>query len=324
MSSSFDKSPAALLRIAFCHCGVQIVRLIRKSLRAVLPELFSVLSCGVKTDSEVCMNLSVPKYMFLLFLAAVALTPPSPVMAQEEIVCIQCHGAQPGRLGAPVRLWRGSIHAENGIACNHCHGGDAKDMANAMKPERGFLGAPRGVAIPPFCGRCHVGVLKDFLGSAHGRALGKGGPTCVTCHGNHLVVKASLDIINEKTCAQCHSFERAGVIKEAMRQAEGKIVAIDLKISGFKREGVDTDSMEKGLFSVRNRFHTMFHDVDAEKVKRESAQISAELDKFDRELGIIAVQHQKRKIAGAIVIGGALLAALLFYLLRRTYDQDDK
>jgi hypothetical protein len=193
-------------------------------------------------------------------------------------------------------------------------------MANAMKPERGFLGAPRGVAIPPFCGRCHVGVLKDFLGSAHGRALGKGGPTCVTCHSNHHVVKASLDIINEKTCTQCHSFERAGAIKEAMRQTEGKIVSIDKKISGLKSEGVDTDSMEKGLFAVRNRFHSMFHDVDVEKVTRESAQITAELDRVDKELGIISVQRQKRKIAGAIVIGGALLAALLFHLMRKTYD----
>ena len=44
-----------------------------------------------------------------------------------------------------------------------------------------------------------------------------------------------------------------------------------MQIDGFKGEGVDTDRLEKGLFSIRNRFHTMFHDVDVEKVKRESA-----------------------------------------------------
>lgn len=134
---------------------------------------------------------------------------------------------------------------------------------------RGFLGVPRGIGIPAFCGRCHVGVKNDYLQSAHGMALGKGGPTCITCHGNHLVVKASLDIISEKTCTQCHSFERARIIKEAMRQTEGFIVALDGKIGGFKQEGVDTDRLEKGLFSVRNRFHTLFHDVNVEKVKQE-------------------------------------------------------
>ncbi len=189
-----------------------------------------------------------------------------------------------------------------------------------MSPARGFLGVPKPQDIPAFCGRCHVGVMKDYLGSAHGRALGHGGPTCVTCHSNHLVVKASLDIINEKTCTQCHSFERARIIREAMKQTELHIVAIDGSIEGFKRKGVDTDRLEKGLFSVRNRFHTLFHDVDVEKVKLESAQIKGELDKLDAELAKIDEQHRKRKLAGAVVIGGALLAALLCYLLRKTYD----
>ncbi|HLO26199.1 MAG TPA: cytochrome c3 family protein, partial [Geobacteraceae bacterium] len=256
------------------------------------------------------MNLSLPNYMLLL-LAALALATATPAAAQEEIVCIQCHGAQTGKLGDPVKLWRGSIHAENGIACNDCHGGDPKDLVNAMSPSRGFLGVPKQQDIPAFCGRCHVGVMKDYLQSAHGRALGHGGPTCVTCHSNHKVVKASLDIINEKTCTQCHSFDRARTIKDAMRQTEGLIVAIDGKISGFKGEGVDVDSLEKGLFSVRNRFHTLFHDVDVEKVKRESAQIDAELQKLSDNMAKLSEQRQKRKLAGAVVVGGVLLAALL-------------
>ncbi len=256
----------------------------------------------------------------LLILAGMPLHATAQVPAQEEIVCIRCHGTLPGKLGEPVRLWRDSIHAANGIACNNCHGGDPRDAANAMSPARGFLGAPKETAIPAFCGRCHVGVLNDYLPSAHGRALGKGGPTCVTCHSNHLVVKATIDIINEKTCSQCHSYERARTIKEAMQQTEGLIVSTAGRIEVFKNEGVDTDRLEKGLFSVRNRFHTMFHDVDVEKVRRESAQINGDLGKISAILDQIAGDHAKRRAVGGIVVAGALLAALLFYLLRRTYD----
>ena len=92
----------------------------------------------------------------LLAMAIFTLGAAENVMAQEEIVCIRCHGALPGRLGEPVKLWRGSIHAANGIACNDCHGGDPKDAANAMSPARGFLGAPKETAIPAFCGRRHI------------------------------------------------------------------------------------------------------------------------------------------------------------------------
>lgn len=237
-----------------------------------------------------------------------------------EIVCIQCHGAMPGKFGEPVKLWQGSIHAENGIACHGCHGGDPNDAANAMSPARGFLGAPKEHAIPAFCGRCHVGVLKDYLASGHGRALGRGGPTCVSCHGSHQVVKASLELINEKSCSRCHSYERAKLIRGAMQETEGIIVVLDKRIAGYKQVGTDTDRLEKELFSQRNRFHSLFHNVDVKKVTAESAQIQAELKKLDTALKGLDDQGRKRKLVGAIAVAGALLAGVLVHLLRKTFD----
>jgi hypothetical protein len=270
---------------------------------------------------ETAMNLRVRLYAILL-LALVTYLPPSAALAQEtaEPVCIQCHSKMPEKYSQPVTLWRGSVHAENGVFCNDCHGGDPKDAANAMSPARGFLGAPGENAIPAFCGRCHVGVLKDYLASAHGRALGKGGPTCVTCHGNHQVVKASLELINEKSCSRCHSFERAKVIRAAMQETETMIVAIDGRISAFKKIGTDTEKLEKELFAVRNRFHTLFHNVNVELVKKESAQIQSDLKKIQVVLAKLDDAHKKRKIAGAVVVPFMLLVALLLHLLGKTYD----
>ncbi len=259
----------------------------------------------------------------LLATATLALLLPATALHAQgvaEIVCIQCHGNLPGKLGEPVRDWRRSIHAENAVYCNDCHGGDPKDAANAMSPARGFLGAPKEAAIPAFCGRCHVGVKKDYLQSAHGKALAKGGPTCVTCHGNHAVIKATIDLINETSCSRCHSYERAARMKQALQETEALIGTISGKIELFKGEGVDTDLLEKGLFSARNRYHTLFHDVDVARVTRESAQTRSELAKIMVSLTKLEVERTKRKIIGGVAVGGALLAALLFYLLRRTFD----
>ena len=257
--------------------------------------------------------------MFAL-LSLPALPLPAMAAGPPVIVCIQCHSAMPGRLGEPVKLWTGSIHAENGIACNACHGGDPNDAANAMAPARGFLGAPKETAIPAFCGRCHVGLLKDYLASAHGKALGKGGPTCVTCHSNHHVVKASLELINEKSCSRCHSFDRARLIRDAMMETEGMIVAIDARIAAYKEKGTDTEEMEKSLFAVRNRFHTLFHNVNVEMVKKESAGIQADLSKIRNKLAALDESRRKRKLAGAGGMSAMLLLALFTHLLRKTYD----
>ncbi|HXE97717.1 MAG TPA: cytochrome c3 family protein [Dongiaceae bacterium] len=270
---------------------------------------------------ETALNLRVWLKVILL-LALISCLPPFAAFAQEaaEPVCIGCHSKMPEKYSQPVALWRGSIHAENGVFCNGCHGGDPKDAANAMSPARGFLGAPQEPAIPAFCGRCHVGVLKDYLASAHGRMLGKGGPTCVTCHGNHKVLKASLELINEKSCSRCHSFERAGLIRAAMQETETTIVAIEGRIGAYKKIGTDTEKLEKDLFSVRNRFHTLFHNVNVELVKQESARIQADLKKIEVVLAGLDDAHRKRKLAGAIAVPFMLLVALVLHLLRKTFD----
>jgi len=255
-----------------------------------------------------------------VFIVAALLLPAVVTAETGKTVCVTCHGALSGKYGAPVKLWQGSIHAENGIACHSCHGGDPADVANAMSPARGFLGAPEEREIPAFCGRCHVGVHNDYLASAHGRALGRGGPTCVTCHGNHLVVKASLELINEKSCGRCHSFERARLIREAMQATEGMILAIDSKNGEFRQKGVDTDKLDKGLFAVRNSFHSLFHNVNVELVKKETDRIQGELQQLETVLQGLDNTERKRKLAGAVVVAGALLAALLFHLLKGTYD----
>ena len=257
-----------------------------------------------------------------LFLTALAALQPAPAASAEqpETVCIECHGQLSGNLGAPVALWRKSIHAQNGISCNSCHGGDPKNAADAMNRMRGFLGAPNETGIPAFCGRCHPGVMKDYLASAHGRALGRGGPTCATCHESHQVLKASLDLINEKSCSRCHSFERAKTIRDAMQQTEGHIVGIERRIESFRAMGVDMDRLGKEIFAARNRFHSLFHEVNVERVKNESTQINAELGKLDRDLKLIEDVRAKRKVAGAIAVFGMLIIAALVHFLKKTYD----
>jgi hypothetical protein len=239
-----------------------------------------------------------------------------------EPVCIQCHSKQPGRIGAPVAAWRTSVHAANGISCNNCHGGDPSDLAMAMSPERGFLGAPKDESIPAFCGRCHVGVEEDYRGSAHGHALGRGGPQCVTCHGNHAVQRATPDLINEKDCTRCHSFERARIIKAAMTDTDRQISELERSLAELKRTGVVTNQMDGDLFAVRNRFHRLFHSVEVEKVRSQTAGFQADLAKIRDRVVAIREEQQRRKIWGAIVIGLLLCCGITALLMYRSYQKE--
>ena len=87
-----------------------------------------------------------------------------------------------------------------------------------------------------------------------------------------------------------------------------------------KRVGTDTDRLEKELFSQRNRFHSLFHNVDVKRVTAESTQIQAELKKIETALKALDDQQGRRKLAGAIAVAVSLVAALLAHLIRKTYE----
>ncbi len=235
--------------------------------------------------------------------------------AKPVIVCIECHARLPVKFSQPVQLWQASIHAEHGIMCNTCHGGDPMDSVNAMNPARGYRGAPSPSAIPGLCGSCHVGVTGYYLNSAHGQALGRGGPTCVTCHGSHDIKNASLDLISKKNCSQCHTFEKARLIRSAMLKRDNMLMAIEKKIKILKGQGINTDQQEKRLFALRYRFHTMFHSLDIKLIILESDHIQAELEKANGAGG-----RSTAPLTGAIAIGWALMAALLFYLIKKNVE----
>jgi hypothetical protein len=260
---------------------------------------------------------------YSLVLALVLLTGVSVASAKEpETVCIQCHGGQSGRLGAPVAAWRKSTHAANGISCHNCHGGDPTDMAMAMSPVRGFLGAPKEESIPDFCGRCHVGVKEDYLASAHGRALGRGGPHCVTCHGNHAVLTATPELINRESCSRCHDYGRAGEIKAAVSETDRKITELEQRLSALHRIGIATKEMEAELFALRNRFHRLFHNVDVEKVRSQTAGFRAELGKIGERANAIEAELKRRKLWGGGVVALLVTCGILALLLFKSYRDE--
>ncbi|MHB1400164.1 MAG: cytochrome c3 family protein [Trichloromonadaceae bacterium] len=247
----------------------------------------------------------------------------SPVAAQET-VCLQCHGGLQGHLGDPVALWRDSIHAAHGNSCHGCHGGDPSDMANAMSPERGFIGVPADEEIPAFCGRCHVGVLEDYLKSAHGQALGAGGPQCVTCHGPHAVKKASIELINQEDCSRCHEYGRAEELKAAIADTEGRFVALEGDLTELKQRGQDVKALQEGLFASRNDFHRLLHSVDVDLVKEQAAGFQGKIGEMDGKVGAIREELSSRKLWGGVATGLLVLGGVLFSLLRKTYQEQER
>ncbi|MDT8440866.1 MAG: multiheme c-type cytochrome [Desulfuromonadales bacterium] len=257
-----------------------------------------------------------------VFLWLVAVVPAG--AAQEQTVCLQCHGGLDGHLGAPVGLWQTSVHAENGISCHDCHGGDPTDFVMAMSPERGFIGVPAYAEVPEFCGRCHVGVLGDYRESAHGQAIDRGGAQCVTCHGNHAVVRAHPDLINEQDCSRCHDYGRAAEIKQALKETDAGLLEMDRELQRIHKRGFSTEVLEGALFDLRNRFHRVFHSVDVQKVRQETGGVQAELDKLADSVKEFDTTQGKRKLWGSVAVALLVLLGVIFLLVRKTYEEEEQ
>jgi Pyruvate/2-oxoacid:ferredoxin oxidoreductase delta subunit len=208
----------------------------------------------------------------------------------EQAICIQCHATTlvtPAMRGIPNE-WRQSVHYRNGVGCNDCHGGDPHNAGLAMSPKSGFVGVPKPKEVPQFCGKCHVGIMKSYLESDHGKALlatGRG-PNCVLCHGSHSIQPASLNIINEKLCGICHSYARAQDIKASLLLTEQKINQLNKDLKTLKAGLIATGEEEKTLFRTQAEYRTLFHSVDVNLVKSKTAE-------FTKKLAALSQQVQK-------------------------------
>jgi nitrate/TMAO reductase-like tetraheme cytochrome c subunit len=262
------------------------------------------------------------RYLLTLFLA---LALPFSVHAAEnrEPVCIQCHDSdmmKPEYRKIPAE-WRKSWHYQNGVACNDCHGGDPTDAAMAMSPERGFLGAPKYQAVPEFCGKCHIGILMNYTESGHGRALKASGrgPNCVTCHGSHGIQKANIEIINEQRCSQCHTYERARIMKQALFETEQKIGGIRNALKKLSSQGIYTGEEDKELFRTEAEFRTLFHTVDVSLVQKKTDGFHGRLDAIQKKADDLFSKLRSRRNFSGLLLLLFLGSGAIVYLLAKTY-----
>ena len=209
----------------------------------------------------------------------------------EQNVCIDCHTSdliKDEYKAIPVE-WRKSWHYQNGVSCQDCHGGDPKDAAKSMTPESGFVGVPKPKEVPQFCGKCHLGIKENYLESGHGKALmatGRG-PNCLICHGSgHKIQKANIEIINEKLCGICHTYDRAREMKAALLLTEQQINKIDRDLKILKAGLMATQDEEKVLFQTQAEYRTLFHSVDVKLVQARTAE-------FTKKLSVLQKQVQK-------------------------------
>jgi nitrate/TMAO reductase-like tetraheme cytochrome c subunit len=206
----------------------------------------------------------------------------------EQNVCLDCHTSDlmKSEYQAIPGEWRKSWHYQNGVSCQDCHGGDPKDAARSMTPESGFMGVPKPKEVPEFCGKCHIGIMENYLESGHGKALkatGRG-PNCVLCHGSHNVQKATLNIINEKLCGVCHSYDRAKTIKASLLLTEQKINDIDHRLKTLKAGLIATENEDKVLFQTQAEYRTLFHTVDVNLVKDRTAEFTKKLAALNEQV----------------------------------------
>lgn len=243
----------------------------------------------------------------------------------EENFCIECHSSDKM---TPVfqtiaEEWKASWHAQNKIACQDCHGGDPKDASMSMSPHRGFLGTPKYDEVPEFCGKCHVRIMKSYLESGHGLVLRKTGkgPNCVTCHGSHNIQKANLDIINEQRCTKCHTYERAREMKQAMFFVEKKIVELETSLHELKQQGVVVDDDVRKLFSIQADFRYMFHTVDADLVKENTAGFVEKLSALEESIVATRKELQFRKNYSGFILLTFIGVGIVFYLRSSRHGQ---
>jgi hypothetical protein len=246
----------------------------------------------------------------------------------ETSACIQCHTSDDmgPEMHEITRQWKDSWHAKNNISCHDCHGGAPEDASMSMMHQRGFIGSPKNIDVPEFCGTCHIAILNNYLKSGHGKTFcdSAEGPSCVTCHGSHDIQQASMDIINEQLCSQCHTYDRAKEMKQALFLVESKLSSIGDNLTRLKVLGIGVEDQEKSFFRTHAEFRALFHSVDVDAVKNKSSDYTQKLEVIESEIGESFKQLSFRRNFSAYLFLIFIGLSIVVFLLAKSYDRNNQ
>jgi hypothetical protein len=246
----------------------------------------------------------------------------------ETSACIQCHTSNDmgPEMHEITRQWKDSWHAQNNISCHDCHGGAPEDASMSMMHQRGFKGSPTNLDIPDFCGTCHIAILDNYLKSGHGKTFidSAEGPTCTTCHGSHNIQQASMDIINDQLCSQCHTYDRAKEMKQALFLVENKLNNIGKNLERLKLIGISKDKQEKAFFRNHAEFRALFHSIDVDAIRIKSSDYTQKLEVIESEIGESFKQLAYRRNFSAYLFLIFIGLSIVVFLLAKSYDRNNQ
>ncbi len=238
--------------------------------------------------------------IYILLVSAILLTP-SALRAEKKSrgaltkeaktdYCVECHNYLTGKLQTPVPRWRSSVHYKAGISCSSCHGGNPgiNDMRRSKAARYKFISYPKKEKVAKFCGRegCHTLQSLQFEAGPHYQSVLKSGkPGCSTCHGAHAIMKASADIIKERTCSRCHGAKHTQEIISSINTIEKGLSEVALNIDLLKKNQAEVTALEKRFERTRKLYRELLHVFSKAKLRTSQKIIELEITNLKTDSG---------------------------------------
>jgi len=246
-------------------------------------------------------------------------TPPGQVPL-DDVWCTVCHFEQGDKFALSVHYQRGML------LCTDCHGGDPfePETEKAKAAETGFIGKPARADIVAVCSQCHTGPAEFFALGPHTDATDPDNPTCVTCHQNHLVVDATLTLM-DTTCAVCHGDDKAigqrvQRIQRSLRDAEQSLHSVRARFDSLQQFDAAlgrSAGVLMGAAAVLRQVDARTHALDEELIDTAIADFEVEVEAVDKLLNASEQSRRRRHWAVAGVWLFVVANVTLMWVKRR-------
>jgi hypothetical protein len=130
-----------------------------------------------------------------------------------------------------------------------------------------------------------------------------------------------MDIINEQLCGQCHTYERAKEMKQALFMVESKLNSIEKNLQRLQLMGVSTENQEKAFFRNHAEFRALFHSIDVDAVRTKSSEYAQRLEVIENEINESFKQLGFRRNFSAYLFLIFIGLSIVAFLLSKSYEQ---